>query len=364
MKILVTGCAGFIGSHLCINLLDNKLFTEVIGLDNLDPYYDVSKKEYNLGLLQKYENFTFLKEDILTTKSIEKYKPDIICHLASLAGVRNSLENPIRYAQVNIEGMINLLEQARTYKPINFVFASSSSVYGTNQKVPFQETDDIDNINSPYAASKKTMEIYGQLYNQLYDLDIIGLRFFTVYGPRGRPDMAPYKFMNAIKNEEVIYKYGKGDSFRDYTYVTDIVQGIVGAINSRKGGFEVYNLGNGNPITLNEFISTCEKVSGKTAKIKEIENQQGDVPGTYADINKAKKDLGYNPTVKLEEGLNNVLYKENNKNDKNENNKIEYKVRNYDGYSIQVSEWCVLGDCLQPECHNCYPVKDCEKEDK
>ena len=172
--------------------------------------------------------------------------------------------------------------------------------------------------------------------------------------------------MNAIKNEEVIYKYGKGDSFRDYTYVTDIVQGIVGAINSRKGGFEVYNLGNGNPITLNEFISTCEEVSGKTAKIKEIENQQGDVPGTYADINKAKKDLGYNPTVKLEEGLSNVLYKENNKNDKNENNKndkIEYKVRNYGGYSIQVSEWCVLGDCLQPECHNCYPVKDCEKHE-
>ena len=183
MKILVTGCAGFIGSHLCLNLLMNKLFTEVIGLDNLDPYYDVSKKEYNLGLLQKYENFTFLKEDILTTKAIEKYKPDFICHLASLAGVRNSLENPIRYAQVNIEGMINLLEQARTYKPINYVFASSSSVYGTNKKVPFQETDDIDNINSPYAASKKTMEIYGQLYNQLYDLDIIGLRFFTVYGP-------------------------------------------------------------------------------------------------------------------------------------------------------------------------------------
>jgi UDP-glucuronate 4-epimerase len=168
---------------------------------------------------------------------------------------------------------------------------------------------------------KKQWKIYGQLYNQLYDLDIIGLRFFTVYGPRGRPDMAPYKFMNAIKNEEVIYKYGKGDSFRDYTYVSDIVQGIVGAINSRKGGFEVYNLGNGNPITLNEFISTCEKVSWKTAKIKEIENQQGDVPGTYADINKAKKELGYNPKVKLEEGLNNVLNNDKNENNKNNKNK-------------------------------------------
>ena len=177
------------------------------------------------------------------------------------------------------------------------------------------------------------MEIYGKLYNKLYDLNIIGLRFFTVYGPRGRPDMAPYKFMNSIKNNLEITKYGKGDSFRDYTYVSDIVQGIVGAINSKKGGFEVYNLGNGTPITLNEFISKCEKVSGKKAKIKEIENQQGDVPGTYACIEKAKNDLGYNPKVKMEEGLGNVLYKENNKNDK-----IEYKVRNYGGYSIQVSE--------------------------
>jgi len=360
MKILITGCVGFIGSHLCEYLLENRLFEEVIGIDNLDPYYDISIKENNLRLLNKFPNFIFLKEDIVTTKYIEKYKPEIICHLASLAGVRNSLENPKNYCRVNIEGMINLLEQAKIYKPKNFVFASSSSVYGTNQKVPFKEIDNIDNINSPYAASKKAMEVYGQLYNQLYDLDIIGLRFFTVYGPRGRPDMAPYKFMNAIKNDLEITKYGKGDSFRDYTYVSDIVQGIVGAINSRKGGFEVYNLGNGNPITLNEFISTCEKVSGKTAKIKEIENQQGDVPGTYACIEKANTDLGYNPTVKLDEGLKNVLaYKYvENKSKKEENSKF----RNYGGYSVLVTEWCVLGDCMQSECHHCYPVKNVKHE--
>ena len=360
MKILVTGCAGFIGSHLCEFLLKNNLFDEVIGLDNLDPYYDVNKKRINLKILNKYDKFKFLQEDILNTQSIEKYKPEIICHLASLAGVRNSLENPKNYCKVNIEGMINLLEQARIYKPKNFVFASSSSVYGTNKKVPFEETDNIDNINSPYAASKKSMEVYGKLYNQLYNLDIIGLRFFTVYGPRGRPDMAPYKFMNAIKNDLEITKYGKGDSFRDYTYVSDIVQGIVGAINSKKGGFEVYNLGNGNPITLNEFISTCEKVSGKKGKIKEIENQQGDVPGTYACIKKAKTDLGYNPKVKLDEGLKNVLeyqYAEN------KSKKEEPKLRNYGGYSILVTEWCVLGDCMQAECHHCYPVKECVKHE-
>ena len=164
MKIIITGCAGFIGSHLCEYLLENKLFQEVIGIDNLDPYYDISIKENNLKLLNKFTNFTFLKEDIVTTKAIEKYKPEIICHLASLAGVRNSLIYPGKYCKVNIEGMINLLEQARIYKPINFVFASSSSVYGTNQKVPFEETDNIDNINSPYAASKKAMEVYGHSY--------------------------------------------------------------------------------------------------------------------------------------------------------------------------------------------------------
>ena len=362
MKILITGCAGFIGSHLAENLLLNNLFEEVIGLDNLDPYYEISKKENNLKLLNKFPNFTFLKEDIVTTKALEKYKPEIICHLASLAGVRNSLIYPRRYCKVNIEGMINLLEQARKYKPINFVFASSSSVYGTNQKIPFEETDKIENINSPYAASKKAMEVYAKLYHKLYDLNVIGLRFFTVYGPRGRPDMAPYKFMNAIKNDLEITKYGKGDSFRDYTYVSDIVQGIVGAINSRKGGFEVYNLGNGNPITLNEFISTCEKVSKKKAKIKEIENQQGDVPGTYACIKKAKNDLGYNPKVKLKEGLKNVLCIETEYYE-NESKKKYPKVRDYGGYSIQVTEWCILGDCMQPECHHCYPVKECEKHE-
>jgi UDP-glucuronate 4-epimerase len=306
--ILVTGCAGFIGSHLCEKLLLNSN-NKVIGLDNLDPYYSVERKIENMKILEKFSNFQFLEEDIRTTCAITDFKPDTIVHLASLAGVRNSLLEPERYAEVNIIGMIHLLEQFRLLKECGnrkFIFASSSSVYGTNQKVPFEETDELNNINSPYAASKRAMEIYGQTYSQLYQLNIIGLRFFTVYGPRGRPDMAPYKFMNAIKEGKEITKYGSGNSFRDYTYISDIVQGIEGAIQVKKDGFEVYNLGNGNPITLNEFIGTCAKVLTKEANIKEIEEQEGDVPGTYCSKNKAERDLGYKPKVKLEEGLENI----------------------------------------------------------
>ena len=230
MIILVTGCCGFIGYHLCENLLKNKIYEKVIGLDNMDPYYDVNIKLSNLTILEKYENFIFLKENIINSKSIYKYKPDIICHLASLAGVRNSIDKPKDYCRVNIEGFINILEQCKsknTNKKIKIVFASSSSVYGNNTKIPFKETDEINKINSPYAASKKCMETLGQTYNQLYNLNIIGLRFFTVYGPRGRPDMAPYKFIKNIIEDKVIKKYGNGESFRDYTYIDDIIQGIV-----------------------------------------------------------------------------------------------------------------------------------------
>ena len=306
--ILVTGCAGFIGSHLCEKLL-SIVTNQVIGIDNLDPYYSPELKKKNLSLLTKFKNFSFYEEDVRYTSIILTKKPDIVVHLASLAGVRPSLRLPERYAEVNIIGMIHLLEQFRTLHNLEnrkFIFASSSSVYGTNQKVPFEESDPLTNINSPYAASKKAMEIYAQTYSQLYKLNIIGLRFFTVYGPRGRPDMAPYKFMKAIKEGTEITKYGKGNSFRDYTYILDIVQGIEGAIKSKKEGYEVYNLGNGNPITLNEFIETCEKVLQKKAIIKEIEEQEGDVPGTYCSKEKAERDLGYETKFKLEEGLRNI----------------------------------------------------------
>lgn len=302
MKILVTGCAGFIGSHTCENLL--KRGDIILGIDNLNDYYDVERKKENLEVLSKYENFEFRKEDIRTTKVIEEWKPDKICHLASMAGVRYSIEHPEVYVDVNINGFINILEQARKVCVKQIVYASSSSVYGLNKKVPFSETDKIETPNSPYATSKMAMELYAKTYNQLYNLNLIGLRFFTVYGPRGRPDMAPYKFLKAIKDGTKFYKYGDGTSSRDYTYVSDIVSGVVASIDNNKNvKCEVYNLGNSSPVSLNEFIELCEKVVGKKGNYEEIGNQLGDVPHTYADISKAKRDLDYEPKVALLDGL-------------------------------------------------------------
>jgi len=302
MKILVTGCAGFIGSHTCENLL--KRGDIILGIDNLNDYYDVERKKENLEVLSKYENFEFRKEDIRTTKVIEEWKPDKICHLASMAGVRYSIEHPEVYVDVNINGFINILEQSRKVGIKQIVYASSSSVYGLNKKRPFSETDTIETPNSPYATSKMAMELYAKTYHQLYNLNMIGLRFFTVYGPRGRPDMAPYKFLKAIKDGTKFYKYGDGTSSRDYTYVTDIVSGVVASIDNNKNvKCEVYNLGNSSPVSLNEFIKLCEKVVGKKGNYEQIGNQLGDVPHTYADISKAKRDLDYEPKVKLEEGL-------------------------------------------------------------
>ena len=302
MKILVTGCAGFIGSHTCETLL--KRGDTVIGIDNINDYYSVERKKQNLEVLNKYENFTFKKEDIRTSQIIEELKPDKIIHLASMAGVRYSIEHPDVYVDVNINGFINILEQARKINVKQIVYASSSSVYGLNKKVPFSESDAIETPNSPYACSKMAMELYAKTYHQLYNLNLIGLRFFTVYGPRGRPDMAPYKFLTAIKNQTEFYKYGEGTSSRDYTYIDDIVSGVIAACDNKKRiKCEVYNLGNSSPVSLNEFIKLCEKVVNKNAIYKQIGNQLGDVPHTYADITKAKKDLDYEPKVKLEDGL-------------------------------------------------------------
>lgn len=302
MKVLVTGCCGFIGSHVCENLLNNN--NEVFGIDNMNDYYDVKVKEKNLDLLFKYPNFSFKKDDICTTNIINDWKPDKVCHLASMAGVRYSIENPKIYVKVNIEGFINILEQCVKNNIKNIVYASSSSVYGLNKKVPFSEDDPILSCNSPYATSKRAMEIFAKTYNQLYGIKCIGLRFFTVYGPRGRPDMAPYKFITAIHNQTEFNKYGEGNSSRDYTYVEDIVSGIISALENKKNiECEVYNLGNSHPISLNKFIKTCENIVGKTAIYKQIENQLGDVPHTYADIEKSQKDLDYNPKTSLEDGL-------------------------------------------------------------
>lgn len=306
MKILVTGCAGFIGSHTCERLLKDNY--EVIGLDNLDDYYDVSLKYTNLNLLKKYQQFTFIRDDIRTTNVINDCKPEKIIHLASMAGVRYSIQNPHVYVSVNIDGFINILEQAKTVNVKQIVYASSSSVYGLNSKVPFSESDPIVSPNSPYASSKKAMELFAQTYSQLYNLNIIGLRFFTVYGPRGRPDMAPYKFLNAIKNELQFYKYGDGSSSRDYTYIDDIIDGVIASMhNTKKVKCEIYNLGNSSPITLNDFIKTCESVVNKKAKYIELENQLGDVQHTFADISKAQNDLGFFPKTKLHDGLKKML---------------------------------------------------------
>ena len=300
-NILVTGCAGFIGSHLCEYLIKNNY--NVIGVDNINSYYDTQRKYNNLKILEEYKNFKFYKEDIRDTQIILNQKPDIVVHLAGMAGVRYSIENPMEYIDVNVKGYVNLLEQAVKVNVKKFLFASSSSVYGENHTIPFKETDIINKQKSPYASSKKFMEELSTLYNKMYNINIVAFRFFTVYGPRGRPDMAPYKFLSKIKNGTPIDKYGDGKSMRDYTYIDDIVGGIYGGIVHDITGFEIFNLGNSTPVSLNNFIEKCEKVCGKKAIINQMGMQQGDVEITFADISKSKEMLGYNPITKLDEGL-------------------------------------------------------------
>ena len=304
--VLVTGCAGFIGSHLCEQLLQNDEY--VLGIDNMNTYYDVQIKESNIEILKKFKRFIFIKDDVRTTNVINTYVPYKIVHLASMAGVRYSIENPTVYIQHNIEGFVHILEQAVKNGVKQVVYASSSSVYGLNNKLPFSENDEISHCNSPYAASKRAMEIFAQTYSQLYNISIIGLRFFTVYGPRGRPDMAPRKFMKLIQNNVPIEKYGNGKSMRDYTHVYDIVNGIISAIHNKKNKkCEVYNLGNSSPITLNEFIQICEMTCGRKATVLEKPEQLGDVPHTYACIDKARKDLNYHPRISVQDGLKTLL---------------------------------------------------------
>ena len=302
MKILVTGCSGFIGSHVCEKLLKKK--HNIFGIDNLNSYYNINNKLENLEILRSYENFQFEVSDICDTTIISKWKPEKIIHLASMAGVRYSIQNPALYEKVNIGGFIHILEESQKNNVKQIVYASSSSVYGLNKKVPFSESDPIETPNSPYACSKMAMELFAKTYSQLYDLNLIGLRFFTVYGPRGRPDMAPFKFLNAIKYGTPFEKYGDGSSSRDYTYIDDIVSGVCAATENKKNvKCEVYNLGNSSPVTLNQFIALCEKVCSKEAKYESVGNQLGDVTHTYADISKAKRDLDYDPQTTLEDGL-------------------------------------------------------------
>ncbi|MBN2458139.1 GDP-mannose 4,6-dehydratase [Candidatus Woesearchaeota archaeon] len=302
--VLVSGGAGFIGSHTCEKLI--QLGYRVLCIDNLNDYYDPRFKQQNLAKLKKSKSFSFYKADICNRsemgKLFSKNRIDRIIHLAARAGVRPSIEDPGLYAKVNISGTINLLEEARKNSIKYFVFGSSSSVYGNCREVPFSEDMQLDRPISPYAATKKAGELICYAYHHLYNINISCLRFFTVYGPRGRPDMAPYKFLSRIAEGIPIDMYGDGSTSRDYTYVADIVDGIIASME-RLDGYQIFNLGNSNPITLSEFIAVIESVTGKQAVIKREKMQPGDVDTTYSDITKAARMLGYRPKVQFREGI-------------------------------------------------------------
>jgi UDP-glucuronate 4-epimerase len=304
MRILVTGGAGFIGSHLCERLLGEG--NEVVCVDDFNDFYNPKIKEKNISECKKNANFRVYKADIRNKKNLEnifkKEKIELIVHLAARAGVRPSILYPQLYADVNILGTMNLLELACKNNVKKFVFGSSSSVYGLNKKVPFNEEDSLDSMVSPYAITKYTGERLCYRYHKLSDIPMVCLRFFTVYGPRGRPDMAVYKFTRLINENKKIEMYGDGTSKRDYTYFSDIIDGIVSAM-IKKFDFEIINLGDSNPVELKYLIKLIEKNIGKKALIKKSDVQPGDVPVTYADIRKAKKLLGYRPKIKIEEGI-------------------------------------------------------------
>lgn len=304
ITVMVTGCAGFIGSHVVERLLNQGY--SVQGIDNLNDYYPVKYKERNLDVLKRFKNFQFYKEDIIDTKLILELRPTYIIHMASMAGVRKSLEQPTIYVRNNIEGFVNIIEQAVQTGVKKVIYASSSSVYGLN-KTPFRESDSINSCNSPYACSKYAMEMFAQFYHNMYGIPLIGFRFFTVYGPRGRPDMAPLKFLKAISLGQTFYKYGNGNSMRDYTYITDIVDGVMSGLENDTLTAGIFNLGNSNPVSLNKFIELCESVCAKKAKYIQIETQKGDVPNTCADLSQSQKYLNFEPKVELINGLKMTL---------------------------------------------------------
>lgn len=304
MNILLTGAAGFIGSHTTDKLLE--LGNTVIAVDNFCDYYPVRFKESNVSHLEENPNFHLYRADITDYAALEKifaaHKIDVVIHLAAQAGVRISIEKPLLAQQINVIGTGNIFELAKEHDVREVIYASSSSVYGNHGKTPFSEADPLERPISPYAATKKANELMAYTYHHLYKMHMVGLRFFTVYGERGRPDMSPYIFANAIENEKPLKRFGDGSSRRDFTYVDDIVNGIIACIDS-KLGYEVFNLGNSQSISLQEYIETFERVIGKKAIINELPMQPGDVKVTYADVSKAKKLLGWEPTTDLETGL-------------------------------------------------------------
>ncbi|MFO8144759.1 MAG: GDP-mannose 4,6-dehydratase [Candidatus Syntrophosphaera sp.] len=305
--VLVTGGAGFIGSHLCEALLEKDY--KVICLDNFCDFYSPRIKRENIGDCLGKPGFELVEADIRDTEALERvfkaHKPELVIHLAALAGVRPSLADPELYAQVNILGTLNILQICARHSAKRFIFGSSSSVYGNNPQIPFFESDPVDNPISPYAATKKSAELLCHTWHHLHGLSILCLRFFTVYGPRQRPDLAIRKFLELMSRGEPLPVYGDGSSSRDYTYITDIIDGILGAIGyiRKHHGYEVINLGNDRGIRLDEMIATLEKASGLTARIERLPVQSGDVTRTRADITKARAMLGYSPDTSFGEGV-------------------------------------------------------------
>ena len=301
---LVTGAAGFIGFHVSRALLARGDL--VLGLDNLNDYYDVSLKEARLRLLQETERFTFYREDLANREGLAKVfgqnRIQVVCNMAAQAGVRYSLVNPFAYQSSNLEGFLNIIHLSQEHQVENFVYASSSSVYGNNKKVPFSVQDRVDNPISLYAATKKANELVAHTYSHLYSLPCSGLRFFTVYGPWGRPDMALFIFTKAITENQPIEVYNFGKMRRDFTYIDDIVQGVLASMD-RPVPYALYNLGNSRAVDLLYFIECIEKELGKKAEKKMLPMQPGDVVETYADISESERDLGFQPSTRIEEGI-------------------------------------------------------------
>jgi UDP-glucuronate 4-epimerase len=308
IKTLVTGAAGFIGFHVARALLERG--QEVIGIDNLNPYYDVSLKRGRLELITPNPLFTFYHGDINDLAILEtifaNHSIDRICNLAAQAGVRHSIQNPFIYEESNLKGFLNLLELARHSPVRNFVFASSSSVYGNNRKLPFSIDDTVDTPISLYAATKKANELMAHAYSHLFDIPLTGLRYFTVYGPWGRPDMALFLFTEAIINGRPIEIYNFGKMKRDFTYIDDIVEGTIAALDN-PFKYEIFNLGNSKSVELMKLIEIIEEELGIVAKKKFLPLQPGDVPETYADIEKTKRLLGFSPKTSIRSGIRSFL---------------------------------------------------------
>jgi UDP-glucuronate 4-epimerase len=306
MQLLVTGVAGFIGSHLAARL--GARGDRIVGLDNFDEtLYPAALHKRNLALVA--DRIEFHEGDFVDAALVERLfadRFDVVVHLGALAGVRPSLLQPKRYQRVNIEGTLNLLEACRAHEVTRFVFASSSSVYGAHNEVPFRERDPAVRPASPYAASKRAGELFCSTYSDLYGIATTALRFFTVYGPRQRPEMAIHKFARLILDDRPLPFYGDGSSARDYTFIDDIIDGVVASIDrcgSNGGGHRVYNLGGSRTTTLAELVALLEQTLGKKARLERLPDQPGDVPITYADVSHAARELGYAPKVPIEEGI-------------------------------------------------------------